>query len=169
MNCLKKTALSIIVFISFLSACSRQLQRIGAMKASRPLNSILRRSLMPFMIIGIIASITILLPLEMFTLFRMHREQQRELTGAVSSSIRKHVCMADSSLQFLSNVLDGTEPVHLHEFTDTFDFFNQLIHADIEGGIITSTSQENPFSNIGSMIEELFTSLYQCCQRKPCG
>ncbi len=124
------------------------------MKTSRPLNSVLRKSLIPFMIIGIIVSMAILLPLEALTLFRIHRDQQRELTGAMVSSIRKYVRMADNSLLFLSGVIDDAGHGQLHTFDSTFDFFNQLSYADSEGGIIASTSPRTPFSNISSMIEE---------------
>ena len=117
-----------------------------------PLLGIIRKSILSYLIFGVIFSFLIMAPFQFFSYLRFHQEKQRELTVSISTSIYQYLNNADNAMRYQVDTGFDRIGENLEPFIKQFRYFDRLIVADIRGKVIRSAPESSTFPDISNII-----------------
>jgi PAS domain S-box-containing protein len=129
------------------------------MKENPSLLSIIKKSILLYLLFGVVLSILIMSPFQFFSFLRFHQEKQRELTTSISISILQYLDNADNAMVYLADVDFEHIGEHLETFIAHYRYFDRLILADSYGKINYSVPESSTFPDISNMISDINPSL----------
>lgn len=124
------------------------------MKRTSPLISIVRRTIFPYLLFGIILSSLVLVPFQVLSQFQAQKSEQASLTATIARSIEHYIETADTSIHYLS-LIENTDHHHLKEFKDFYKHFDGITHINAQSKILGSSAQKPPQYNISQLLREV--------------